>query len=129
MLGSLYSHRVILNLNPAKACGPDELPAKFLFQFLFQQSYDSGMVPDQWRHALVTAIYKKGPKTDPGNYRPISLTCLCCKIMEHIILSHISKHLASSNILLNNQHGFREHLSTTTQLISATDDWVSSLDH
>ena len=61
------------------------------------------------------------------NYRPISLTCICSKVMEHIMLSHISKHLAANNIIIDEQHGFRQNLSTTTQLVTATDDWSSSL--
>ena len=47
--------------------------------------------------------------------------------MEHIVLSHISKHVASNNILYAHQHGFRQKLSTTTQLISATHDWAHTL--
>ena len=86
-------------LNPSKACGPDELPPRLLktvaeelspaLTVLFQQSIDSGTVPSQWRQAVVTSIYKEGAKSDPANYRPISLTCLCCKILEHIVLSHM----------------------------------------
>ena len=67
--------------------------------FLFQQSFDTGSVPTQWKQALVSAIYKSGSKADPSNYRPISLTCISCKIMEHIVLSHMAKHLNKNNIL------------------------------
>ena len=67
--------------------------------FLFQQSFNSGIVPTEWKHALVTPIHKSGDKCNPFNYRPISLTCICCKVMEHIVLSHISKH-----IYINQQH-------------------------
>lgn len=88
-----------------------------------------GIVPTQWKQALVTSIFKKGPKSDPANYRPISLTCLCCKILEHIVLSHVAKHLSENNILLDSQHGFRERLSTITQLITSTHDWASTLQH
>jgi hypothetical protein len=127
------------NINPNKACGPDELPARLLkivsqeiapaIRFLFQQSYDQGCVPEDWKKAIVTSIHKKGPKSDPGNYRPISLTCIVCKIMEHVVLSHMAKHLAYHNILLDNQHGFREKLSTITQLISSVHDWAETLNH
>lgn len=47
--------------------------------------------------------------------------------MEHILLSHISKHVATNNILVDDQHGFRQKLSTTTQLISITQDWSHTL--
>ena len=141
-IGHLHIHRAgvakqLLNLNPSKACGPDEIPPK-LFKlvadeispalgFLFQQSYNTGTVPTEWKYALATPIHKSGDKCDPGNYRPISLTCICSKLMEHIVLSHISKHVAANNILVDEQHGFRQKLSTTTQLISATHDWAHTL--
>ena len=125
------------NLNPSKASGPDEMPPRLLklvanelapaLRFLFQQSYDTTTVPMQWKQALVTSIYKSGSKAEPSNYRPISLTCLCCKIMEHIVLSHMAKHLKTNNILISEQHGFRECLSTVTQLINSTNDWSEAL--
>ena len=126
-------------LNPSKASGPDEIPPRLLkivaeeiapaLTFLFQQSLDSGVVPSQWKKALVTGIYKKGEKSDPANYRPISLTCLCCKIQEHIVLSHVAKHLSQHKILLDSQHGFRERLSTVTQLLTSIHDWATTLEH
>ena len=51
-------------------------------------------------------------------YRPISLTCILCKIMEHIIASNLMKHLESNNILYDLQHGFRSSRSCETQLTS-----------
>ena len=141
-IGHLHIHRPgvvkqLLQLNPSKASGPDEIPPRLLklvaeelapsLAFLCHESFNSGIVPNNWKQALVTPIHKGGDKGNPGNYRPISLTCICCKIMEHIILSHISKHLASNNILIDEQHGFRQKLSTTTQLITTTNDWALSL--
>eukprot|EP00057_Strongylocentrotus_purpuratus_P018844 XP_011673318.1 PREDICTED: RNA-directed DNA polymerase from mobile element jockey-like [Strongylocentrotus purpuratus] len=141
-IGHLHVHRTgvekrLQQLDPSKASGPDELPPKLLkliaheiasrLSFLFQQSYNSGIVPAQWKQALVTPIHKSGEKCDPSNYRPISLTCVCCKVMEHIILSHVSKHVAVNNILTDAQHGFRRDLSTTTQLTTAVHDWSSIL--
>ena len=73
-------------------------------------------------------MYKKDDKCLPNNYRPISLTCISCKIIEHVLCSHISKHLEINNILTPHQHGFLKGFSTETQLISALDDWLSSLD-
>ena len=91
-------------LNPNKAHGPDELSPQLLklvaeehapaLKIIFQLSYDLSSTPKDWNSAIVTPIYKKGLKSDPCNHRPISLTCICCKIMEHIMLSHIAKHIA-----------------------------------
>ena len=47
--------------------------------------------------------------------------------MEHIILSHIAKHLAANNILIDQQHGFRQRFSCETQLISAVNDWAKCI--
>ena len=125
----------LLSLNQTKACGPDELPPRLLrtfaqeldqaLTFLFSQSYTTGIVHMQWRQALVTGVLKKGSKSDPANYRPISLTCLCCKAMEHIVLSHVAIHLSAINILLDSQHGFREKLLSVTQLVSSCHDWAT----
>ena len=60
---------------------------------LFQQSFEQGAIPDDWSKALVSAIYKKGKKDSPANYRPVSLTCILSKIMEHVIVSHTMSHL------------------------------------
>jgi hypothetical protein len=86
------------SLKTRKATGPDEIPARFLHDFapgiapmvthLFQQSFDTGTTPNDWKSATVTAIFKKGAKSDPANYRPISLACIL-KVMEHIVVSHL----------------------------------------
>ena len=96
-------------LQPNKACGPDELPPTIyrdyadelapMLAFIFQQTYDNGTIPDDWKGALVSAIHKKGSTSSPSNYRPISLTCIACKVMEHIVLSNINKHLEHLNII------------------------------
>ena len=98
-------------------------------KIIFQQSYDLSSTPKDWNSAIVTPINKKGLKSDPSNYRPISLTCICCKIMEHIMLSHIAKHIAKNNIIMNEQHSFRNKLSTITQLINTTTDWANTLNN
>ncbi|EDO31462.1 predicted protein, partial [Nematostella vectensis] len=66
---------------------------------IFQQSYDKGTLPLDWSTAKVVPVHKKDNRDNPGNYRPISLTCLSCKVMEHIVLSHLNKHLSAFNIL------------------------------
>ena len=127
----------LLSLSPTKACRPDELPPRLLrtvaqelapaLIFLFNQSYTTGIVPMQWKQAIVTGIFMTGSRSDPANYKPISLTCLCCKAMEHIVPSHAAKHLSANNILLHSQHGFREKLSTVTLLMSSCHDWATAI--
>ena len=77
---------------------------------------------------MATPIYKKGGKSLPKNYRPISLTCITCKVMEHIVLSSMSRYFSRNDIITPLQHGFRRGFSTVTQLITVLDDWFSSLD-
>ena len=52
-------------------------------------------------------IFRKGKKSDPSNYRPISLTCMASKILEHIVHSHVMKHFEHYNLLTDSQHAFR----------------------
>ena len=59
----------------------------------------------------MAAVYKKGERSNPANYRPISLTCIICKTLEHIVASSIRKHLSKLNIFYELQHGFREKRS------------------
>ena len=85
------------------------------------------LLPDDWRIASVSPVYKKGQKSLAENYRPISLTSVCCKIMEHILASKIMKHGEENNILYPLQHGFRKGRSSETQLIEFVDDISKNL--
>ena len=84
---------------------------------IFNQSLIQAIVPDDWRQASVAPIYKKGEKYDPINYRPVSMTCICCKTLEHILVSKIMPHLSEHDILVESQHGFRSGRSCETQLV------------
>ena len=70
----------------------------------------------------MSPIFKKRDKADPSNYRPISLTCVLYKVLEHIVASGLSKHNIELNILYELQHGFRESRSCETQLIMLIDE-------
>ena len=120
-------HKLLLGLKPHKATGPDMVPARFLKDFamelsniitkLFQFSIDSGTIPDDWKRASIVPIFKKGEKHKPANYRPVSLTSICCKLLEHIVHSNIMDHYDHLDILTDKQHGFRTKRSCETQLI------------
>ena len=90
-------------LNPNKACGPDKLRARTLCELsaelsepitiLFNKCLTEGVVPNDWKLSNVTGIYKKGDKTDPSNYRPISLLCPLSKVFERVIHFQINQHM------------------------------------
>jgi hypothetical protein len=130
--------KLLLGLNPRKAAGPDNIPCRLLvtvaheiapaLTFLFRISLKTGSIPKIWRHATVQPVYKKDDRSSPGNYRPISLTSVCGKLMEHIVRSAITSHLDRHSILAPAQHGFRKGRSCETQLILTVDDLVTALD-
>ena len=119
-----------------KSMGPDGLHPRLLnmfadtlapvFTFIFNQSVRMSALPDDWRKADVVPIYKKGKKTQASNYRPVSLTCVVCKLLEHIIVSHIHSHLEKYDILSDLQHGFRSRRSCETQLLYTHYDLIQA---
>ena len=119
---------LISNLDTRKSCGPDNISIGLLKCFshyivpalsvIMQHSLDTGGIPDDWKHANVVPIYKKGSKTNPLNYRPISLTSITSKILEHIISTNLRHHLDNYKIITNVQHGFRSHHSCESQLLT-----------
>ena len=118
--------KLLSNLRTDKAAGPDEIRPIVLkelrleiapiIQLIFERSLVTGELPSEWTKANVTPIFKKGDKSDPANYRPISLTCILCKVMEHVIASNLTQHLNKYHILYDLQHGFRQKRSCETQL-------------
>ncbi|XP_011674653.1 uncharacterized protein LOC586335 [Strongylocentrotus purpuratus] len=100
---------MLKKLKPHKAPGPDGITPRILKQLsrviapilriIYRLSYDTGEIPDDWHKGNVVPVYKKGDRTDPSNYRPISLTCICCKMMEHILASSIMRHGDEKDIL------------------------------
>ena len=129
--------KLLQRSNPRKATGPDMLPPRILKEcceelspiltIIFNKSLQTGTVSDDWKAANNSAVFKKGQRYDPANYRPVSLTCLCCKILEHIIVSNVMKHVDYYKILSDCQHGFRAR-SCETQPVTLCHDLSSSLD-
>ena len=124
--------KLLANLKVCKALGPDDILARALrelaqelappLSFVFNQSLTSGVIPDDWKNAHVSPIHKKGSKHQAENYRPISLSCICSKLLEHVVCRHIMSHLEEHNILTHLQHGFCSGMSTVTQLLATTQD-------
>ena len=118
--------------NHHKAPGPDNIPGRLLkegaielspiFTLLFNSTLHQGKIPSPWKQAHVAPVHKKNSRHDPANYRPISLTSVTCKIIEHIIYSQVINHLDSNGILTDKQFGFRKRHSCETQLLITVQD-------
>ena len=124
--------KLLQNLVTTKASGPDEIPNRILKELaseisplltaLFNQSLNTGQHPKDWKTANISPIYKKDDRHTASNYRPVSLTCVCSKLLEHIVVSLVLGHSDQYNIINPLQHGFRRKHSTVTQLLLTTAD-------
>ena len=101
-----------------KTPGIDALHPKFLFEVreeigevmaeLMNKSMQTGEIPQDWRDAIVVPLFKKGNRSEASNYRPVSLTCIICKVMERIIKDDMMRHMEEHKIIKDSQHGFSE---------------------
>jgi len=129
---------LLQNLDVSKSKGPDGISAKMLkgtscsiassLTKLFNISIQSGSVPYGWKSSMIVPIPKDGEKPVPTNYRPISLLPTVSKILEHHIHSKIMLHPQASYPISDKQWGFCAKISTVHALLSATDDWLKSLE-
>ena len=104
------------NLKTNKSPGPDGIHPRLLKELsdtltmpltlIFQASVNQKSIPEDWKLATISAIYKKGNKKKAGNYRPVSLTCICCKIIESIIRDQIVSHMKKNKLFSKKQFGF-----------------------
>ena len=78
--------------------------------------------------ANVSPIFKKGDRGLASYSRPVSFTCVCCKLMEHILVRHMIRHFDDENIISDKQHGFRKGHSCETQLITTVINLLASAD-
>ena len=125
-------------LRPNSAPGPDRLWPRVLqglsgvislpLAIVYTRCLADGSVPADWRVANVTPIFKKGSKGVTGNYRPVSLTCVLCKVMEGILRDAIVNHLESYNLLRSSQHGFMAGKSTLSNLLEYLEELTSLVD-
>ena len=74
--------------------------------FYLQSRWVREVFPQKWKCANVTPILKKGSKLNPGKYKPVSLTCILCKITESVIRDSLVEHFTKNNLISNSQHGF-----------------------
>ena len=129
---------LLSDIKSHKACGPDEIPnivlkncAKQLapgISILFQKSLDTGVLPKDWTDANITPVFKKGDRHAAENYRPVSLTSVLSKTLEHIVCSELHKHFEKHDVLTKVNHGFRSGFSCETQLTITTDELARNIE-
>ena len=130
--------RRLENLNPEKSPGVDMIypivlkklasVVCFPLSIVFQRSLETGIVPEDWKLANVTAIHKKGPKDIVSNYRPVNLTSQVCKVMEAIIRDSIVEHLKRHKLIKESQHGFTRGRSCLTNLLKFLEEVTRFVD-
>ena len=130
--------KLLKGLNPFKALGPDELHPRILKELatelgpvlahLFQQSIDTGVILREWSLVNICPLFKKSDRSLACNYRPVSLTCVPCKLLEHIVCSNIMAHLDEYILLSDTQNAFRKEHGCETQLTTVINDWAKLLD-
>ena len=129
---------IICSINLNSSMGEDGIHPRFLYSLrdilsiplsiICKSSLQTGILPAQWLISIVVPIFKKSHRYDPLNYRPISLTSIPCKILEKLIVCHLTEYFDSNNILIPQQYGFRTRYSTVDQLIRTYSDITSMID-
>ena len=119
--------KLLKKINVSNSIGPDNISNVILkncasqvapgLSAIFQKSIDCGDLPEDWVNANISPVFKKGDVHLAENYRPVSLTSVSCKLLEHIICKHMLNHLEKNKILTNLNHGFRSGYSCETQLL------------
>ena len=122
----------IRSLQINKYLGPDGIHSRILVELinqitppltiLFRNSLRTHRIPEKWKQAAKSAIYKKVNKNLACNYRPICLTSVACKCMEQIIRTHIIHYLKNNKLFIRKQYGFISGRSTTRQLSNVMEE-------
>ena len=130
-------YMILKDLNPSKAAGPDGINGMVLkkcasrlakpLSLMYNISYVTGCIPDEWKLASIVPVHKKGDKASVENYRPISLTSLVMKVFERCIKTELLAICEES--IDPRQHGFVNHKSCTTQMIPFIDSLTLSLNN
>ena len=131
--------KLLKGLRTNKSCGADKVHPYLLnklaehmatpLAIIFNISLKTGKVPSIWKEGIISAIFKKGNRSLPSNYRAITLTSVVCKLLEKIITNKIHKHLQENMLEDKKQHGFTPKRSTVSNLIEALNIWTEALSH
>ena len=130
---------IISNLDPTKATGPDGIPVVLLQKCspelspvlakLFRKCFAESCFPSCWKRPSVIPVFKNsGERSNPSNYRPISILPIISKVFEIVINSSLIKHLETNKLLSDHQYGFRSERSTADLLTVITERIHQALD-
>ena len=131
--------KTLSSLNASSSMGPDGIhpfllrscPALAIPIYLvFKESLELGLLPSAWKISDVVPMFKKGVRSDPLNYRPISLTSSCCKSLERVIVNGLYSYLEENDMISSHQYGFRRGYSTEDQLLLVYEEvsrWVDGV--
>ena len=132
-------HRVTKRMKGKMTCDPDGYSPYLIKQIipalagplslLFNSFFSTKDIPSSWKKAIITPIYKKGPSSDPANYRPVSLTSVFGKLMERVVASEMLHYLLENRLLSADQHGSLSKRSTLTNLLESVSDWSISIEN
>ena len=130
-------HSYIRALDPSKATGLDGLGPKIfklainslspIIAILINKSIHTGQFPNEMKCAKVFPIFKGGNKSDPSNYRPISILSTISKIFERHVNKHLMNYLTKYKLIHEHQSGFRKKHSCQTALVKLIDQWMSCI--
>ena len=131
--------KMLEKLNVSKSPGPDGLHPRIFHEtrtkitnplkLIFDASLRLKELPHDWVNGNISAIYRKGKKSELCNYRPISLTSILCKIMEPFIRDYIIQHFLHNDFFSKNQFGFLKGRSTVLQLLHIMEEWTATLEN
>ena len=95
--------------------------------YIYNLCIDKNTFPKQFKHAKVIPLFKSGDKSDPSNYRPISILSILSKPLENHLNRYITKHFETFDLLHKRQSGFRKNHSCHTALITLVDQWLCNI--
>ena len=108
--------QLLMKININKSPGPDQVHPRVLKEcakelavpltMLYRASLDGGSLPTAWKDGNITPLFKKGSRANVNNYRPVSLTAVCCKIFEKNVRNALVQHMLDNEFLSEFQHGF-----------------------
>ena len=125
-------------LDTSKLPGTDGVHPRVLFELreinlkplliIFQTSWETNKLPEDWNLANISAIFKKGKKSMADNYRPISLISICCRLFEKFVRKHLMDHFNEEVLIINAQYCFPSGRSLNLQVLKVIDEFTRAMD-